>query len=137
MIRSFLLGIVGIEAAVQERFIHSAAPFGMRLATPKLPPVAVFFALVVTSAAVAAQSAPRTCYSAAETREKIAADKLAEPFPLMRAQAGEHHAEAIAVRLCSVASALVYEIDLLRRDGRLIHTSLDAVTGKPVGVGRP
>ena len=88
-------------------------------------------ALAADGEAAAVQPA-RTCYSASETREKIASAKLAEPFPLMRAQAAEHRAEAIGVKLCRVPAGLVYEIDLLRRDGRLIHTKLDAATGKPV-----
>ena len=88
--------------------------------------------LIAFASPSAAQPASRTCYSAAETREKIIEEKLAAPFPLMRAQAAENRAEAIAVRLCHTGAAWLYEIDLLRRDGRLIHTNLDAVTGKPV-----
>ena len=108
----------------------------MRPANPKLP-VLAFLALVAGVASAVAQPAPRTCYSAAETREKISSEKLAEPFPLMRAQAAEHRAEAIGARLCSAGEALFYEIDLLRKDGRLIHSKLDAVTGKPVAAARP
>ena len=106
----------------------------MRPATPFL----VFLALATPLPAAAQFAIPqsRTCFSTAETREKIVAEKLAEPFPLMRAQAGEHRAEAIGVKLCDRDGGLVYEIDLLRKDGRLIHTILDAATGKPVSAGR-
>ena len=72
----------------------------MRPANPILP-VFILAALAGSIAAAAAQPAPRTCYSAAETREKIAAEKLAEPFPLMREQAGEHHGRGDRVRLCA------------------------------------
>ena len=109
------------------------------------PTILAFIGLLVGGGAAVAEDAAarapaeraRTCYSAAETREKIAAAKLAEPFPLMRSQAAEHRAEAIGVKLCSVPpglapSGLVYEIDLLRRDGRLIHSRLDAASGKPL-----
>ena len=106
----------------------------------KLLPLLTLVAFAASAAAPAiaqmAIPAPRTCFSAAETREKIVADKLAEPFPLMRGQAAEHRAEAIGVRLCSGGDGLVYEIDLLRKDGRLIHTILDAATGKPAAAGR-
>ena len=92
--------------------------------------------ILIALTAPAAQAKPRACLSASQAREKIAADKLAEPFPLMRGQAAEHRAEAIGVRLCQGASGLVYEIELLRKDGRLIHTILDAATGKPVDGAR-
>jgi hypothetical protein len=105
-----------------------AATFIHLLAFVALAPVAASAQMAIPQ--------PRTCYSAAETRQKIAEDKLAEPFPLMRNEAAEHRAEAIGVRLCSAGEGLVYEIDLLRKDGRLIHTILDATTGKPVAAGR-
>jgi hypothetical protein len=98
-------------------------------------PGVLFFAVAAVllgGGAAFADPAPRVCYSAAETRQRILDDKLAEPFALMRAQASEHRADAIGVKLCRNAAALVYEIDLLRRDGRLIHSRLDAATGKPL-----
>ncbi|MFV0279228.1 MAG: PepSY domain-containing protein [Rhodoblastus sp.] len=72
----------------------------------------------------------RACFNAPETREKILANGLADPFALLRAQAAEQRAEAIAVKLCRIGDAYVYEIDLLRRDGRLIHSRLDARSGR-------
>lgn len=77
----------------------------------------------------------RVCLSVPETRERILALKLADPFKLLRAQASEHRAEAIAVKLCQVGPTYVYVIDLLRRDGRLIHAVVDARSGRPVGAG--
>ncbi|MCC0002447.1 MAG: PepSY domain-containing protein [Methylobacteriaceae bacterium] len=73
----------------------------------------------------------RACFSAPETREKILANGLADPFALLRAQAAEQRAEAIAVKLCRQGDVYVYEIDLLRRDGRLIHSRVDARSGRP------
>jgi uncharacterized membrane protein YkoI len=90
------------------------------------------FLLVALVGGASAQPQARVCYSIADTRDKIISEKLVEPLALMRAQAGEHRAEVIGVRLCRVASSLVYEIDLLRHDGRLIHTRVDAATGKPL-----
>jgi hypothetical protein len=92
-------------------------------------------AVLLAGGAALADPAPRVCYSAAETRQRILDDKLAEPFALMRAQANEHRADAIGVKLCRNSAVLVYEIDLLRRDGRLIHTRIDAATGKPLASG--
>ena len=71
----------------------------------------------------------RACYNAPETREKILANGLADPFALLRAQAAEQRAEPIAVKLCRNGDVYVYEIDLLRRDGRLIHSRVDARSG--------
>ena len=117
---------------------HSSARPHLLLMRPatKLLPLLAFATLAAPASAQFAIPAPRTCFSAAETRQKIAEDKLAEPFPLMRDQAGEHRAEAIGVKLCTGGEGLVYEIDLLRKDGRLIHVILDAATGKPVAAGR-
>jgi len=101
------------------------------------PALVIFLFLAFANAlGAAAQTASRTCFSAAETRAKIAADKLAEPFPLMRGLAAEHRADAIGVKLCDTGGALVWEIELLRKDGRLIQAILDAATGKPLGGGR-
>ena len=43
--------------------------------------------------------------------------------------AAEQRAEPIAVKLCRHGDSYVYEIDLLRRDGRLIHSRVDARSG--------
>lgn len=87
--------------------------------------------------AAAAENAPaeladkaRTCFSAAESRERIAGGGLADPFGVMRAKGRELRAEAISVRLCQIGGALVYEIDFLRPDGRLLHAYFEAATGK-------
>ena len=72
----------------------------------------------------------RACFNAPETREKILAHGLADPFALLRAQAAEQRAEPIAVKLCRQGDQFVYEIDLLRRDGRLVHSRVDARSGR-------
>lgn len=113
---------------------HSSARLQPRFMRPASV-LALLLALAASPAALA-QQAQRTCFSAAETRAKIAADKLAEPFPLMRGLAAEHRADAIGVKLCETSGGLVWEIELLRKDGRLIQAILDAATGKPLGGGR-
>lgn len=70
------------------------------------------------------------CLTAAQARDKIAAHKLAEPFRLMLAQAHHYQAEAIGVKLCRRKDEFVYEISLLRRDGRVIHVVLNAQNGQ-------
>ena len=76
---------------------------------------------------------PRKCYSSAETRRRIARNKLREPFPLMRKAAALTRAEALAVKLCSWEKLEIYEISLLRRDGRIVHVYMNAETGKVIG----
>jgi uncharacterized membrane protein YkoI len=79
----------------------------------------------------------RVCFSTAETRDKILAHGLFEPFRAMRSAAGRMQAEAIGVKLCRWSEDLVYELSLLRHDGRLIHVFIDAKTGQPIGSKNP
>lgn len=98
------------------------------------------FALVLIAACLgfgfacrADPARPRLCYSTAETRDKIAAHDLSEPFRVMRSEASRLHAEAIGAKLCRWSEDLVYEISLLRRDGRIIRIFVDAKTAQVVG----
>lgn len=93
--------------------------------------VAVCVILAVPSvAAGAAEDGVDRCYSKAETREHIHAERLADPFAVIRTTAGAMRAEALGARLCRSDGALVYEIDLLDRGGRIIHAVVDAATGR-------
>jgi hypothetical protein len=71
------------------------------------------------------------CYSIADTRREIAEHKLADPFPSMQAASVMAQAEALSARLCRSGDIFVYEISLLRRDGRIVKTLVDAASGKP------
>lgn len=82
------------------------------------------------NAPVALPDNARTCFSAAESRGRIAGGRLADPFGIMRAKGRELRAEAISVKLCQIGGVLVYEIDFLRPDGRLIHAYFEAASGK-------
>jgi uncharacterized membrane protein YkoI len=70
------------------------------------------------------------CYSTAETRDKIAAQGLSEPFRSMQKAAARFEAQALAAKLCRRDDNFVYEISLLRRDGRIVRSLFDAKTGK-------
>ncbi|HTJ01651.1 MAG TPA: PepSY domain-containing protein [Methylovirgula sp.] len=72
------------------------------------------------------------CLTAAQAREIVAAHRLAEPFRVMQTTARHFQAEALRAKLCRRKDELIYEITLLRRDGRVIHVSLNAVSGKIV-----
>ena len=98
-----------------------------------------FIAVIVAAylgsiAAARAEPKPdRVCFSTPETREKILAHGLIEPFRVMRSAASRSQAEAIGIKLCRWSEELVYEMSLLRRDGRVIHVNVNAKTGLVVG----
>lgn len=70
------------------------------------------------------------CVSASETREEIKAHHLIEPFAALKSAQTQYKAEALSAKLCRIGDEYVYEIALLHRDGRFVHVSMNAVTGK-------
>ncbi len=96
--------------------------------------LALAFGLAAAAPALAAAPLPEhECYSAAQSRERIAARKLVEPFRLMAGAANRFQAEAIGAKLCRWKEVFVYEITLLRRDGRVIHVFTNAASGQMIG----
>ena len=100
----------------------------------------LYFISVIVAAYLGSSTAARTepepdrvCFSTAETREKILAQGLFEPFRVMRNVASRSQAEAIGVKLCRWSEDLVYEMSLLRRDGRVIHVFVNAKTELVIG----
>jgi uncharacterized membrane protein YkoI len=100
----------------------------------------LYFISVIVAAYLGSSTAARTepepdrvCFSMAETREKILAHGLFEPFRVMRDVASRSQAEAIGVKLCHWSEDLVYEMSLLRRDGRVIQVFVNAKTGQVIG----
>ena len=74
----------------------------------------------------------RICFSQAESRDKIAQRRLTDPFSATRA--GRAEGEALRTRLCRwKQDELVYEVFVLRRDGRIVRLYLDAQNGQAVG----
>jgi uncharacterized membrane protein YkoI len=76
----------------------------------------------------------QTCFSVAETREKINLGKLCEPLHLLRIAARRWQAEAIGVKLCQRDHEMTYEIRLLPRNGRIIHLILNAQNGEIISI---
>ncbi|MCI0467742.1 MAG: hypothetical protein L0Y57_12165 [Beijerinckiaceae bacterium] len=89
--------------------------------------------LGLTVAGRAETEPARPCFSTSETREKILAHGLFEPFHVMRSTASRLQAEAIGVKLCRWRDDLVYELSLLRHDGHVIYVFVNAKSGQPVG----
>ncbi len=75
----------------------------------------------------------RSCLASAEAREAIAAHHLINSTMAMNNAAIKVQADALAGKLCRWTEQYVYEITLLRRDGRVIHAFIDARTGEVVG----
>ena len=75
----------------------------------------------------------RTCFASAEARDAIAQNHLINSTIAMKNAAVKVQADALAGKLCRWTEQYVYEITLLRRDGRVIHAFIDARTGEVVG----
>lgn len=86
-------------------------------------------ATTLASPAAAQADARRTCLSAAETRESVHAHQLREPMTLLREAALQSRAEPLGARLCRWNEQFVYEMSLLRRDGRVLRVYVDAASG--------
>ena len=71
----------------------------------------------------------RACLTPTETRESVSAHQLREPLVLLRDAARETRAEPLKTRLCLWDQTYVYEMSLLRRDGRVLRIFVDATSG--------
>jgi hypothetical protein len=91
-------------------------------------------AMTATLATPAAAQAERVraCLSPQETRESVTAHQLREPLTLLRDAARETRAEPLNSRLCRWNEQFVYEMSLLRRDGRVLRVFVDAASGNKI-----
>ena len=80
---------------------------------------------------------PLVCVPRQETRALFFEKKLVPPFKVMHEAAVLGQAEAIDIQLCRFQAALVYDVTLLTRDGRVVHRLFAAATGGPLGGGQP
>jgi uncharacterized membrane protein YkoI len=81
----------------------------------------------------AADAAERTCLDAAQTRAAVAEHHLTDPGSAQRTAAQSARAEALRSRLCRWNDEYVYEITLLRRDGKVMHVNVRAADGSLAG----
>jgi hypothetical protein len=88
--------------------------------------------LLCTAGARGEEATPRLeCYTAAQSREKIAQRGLADPLPLLRRAGAENQGEPLAARLCRSGEVFFYDITVMRRDGRIERVPINAADGKP------
>jgi uncharacterized membrane protein YkoI len=80
---------------------------------------------------VAAQTgaAARKCLSTAETVEAVRQHGLSSPALALRTAAAHARAEALRLVLCHRNGQFVYEVTLLRRDGKIMRMHVNASDG--------
>ena len=77
------------------------------------------------------------CLPPSEARAVIARNKLANPLPALRSAARRAQAEPLRSRLCRMEDRLVYEMTMLRRDGKVVRVFVDAQDARtPVSAPR-
>ena len=74
----------------------------------------------------------RQCLNPAEAREAVARNKFTDPAAALRSAAAIAHADPLRSRLCRWNEDYVYEITLLRRDGKVMNIFLKAEDGSLV-----
>lgn len=92
--------------------------------------------LAGVQAVPAATNPPLQCFSVKETSERVARLRLFNPLMAMRTTARRLKADPLRTRLCRTGPRLVYELSLIRRDGKVLRVYLNAQNGKPVQLGR-
>ena len=80
-----------------------------------------------------AEGKMRTCLPPDETREAIVENGLIRPIVALRSASLQFGAEAVGAKLCRWGGDFVYEIALLRKDGRVVHAFINAATGDSIG----
>lgn len=85
----------------------------------------------VAAPAVERSPARLNCFSTAQTRAEIEARRLVDPLSCMRDSALREQGEPLGARLCRHGEVFVYEINLLRPDGRIVKLMVDAKSGRP------
>ncbi len=81
-------------------------------------------------AAASAAAGERSCLNAADTRSAVARHGLVDPLAALRAAARKAQADPLRSRLCRSGDGFVYEMVLLRRDGKVLRVSVDAANGQ-------
>lgn len=96
----------------------------------RLIPLTLLMVLVVSAAAAkGVEHAPLACMSASEAREAVAEHKLIAPMRAVRSAEKTTRAEPLHSRLCTSHEVFIYELTLLRRDGKVIRLFMNAASG--------
>ncbi len=74
----------------------------------------------------------RQCLNPAEARAAVAMNKFTDPAAALRSAAAIAHADPLRSKLCLWNEDYVYEITLLRRDGKVMNVFIKAEDGSLV-----
>lgn len=69
------------------------------------------------------------CLSSEETRAAMQEHRLISMVMASRSASAASDGEVLRARLCRMGEAHVYVISALRRDGKVMHVTVDAVSG--------
>ena len=79
----------------------------------------------------------RGCMTTTQARDILIDQKLIAPFRALGEGARSAQGDAVGLQLCRLTDQFVYDVTVLRRDGRVVHALVDARTGQPMAPGRP
>ncbi len=96
--------------------------------------LAALAALTLGGSALGAETSNRSrqCLNPADAREALAKNKFTDPAAALRSAAAIAHADPLRSRLCRWNEDYVYEITLLRRDGKVMNVFIRAEDGSLV-----
>jgi hypothetical protein len=73
------------------------------------------------------------CMPPGRAREVLIAERFVAPFRALNVAAASQSGDPVGLQLCLFGDAFVYDVTLLRRDGRVSHTLVDAHSGAILG----
>ncbi len=81
----------------------------------------------------AGAAGPETCLSPGEIQEAVAQGRVVEPrAAILVARRLVPGADVMRGGLCRNGDALIYQILVLGKDGRVVHVTIDAPSGKVI-----
>jgi uncharacterized membrane protein YkoI len=72
------------------------------------------------------------CLNRVEVRAAVSSGKAVKLTVAVRSAKARLGGEVLRVKLCQGANGLVYLLTVLRRDGKVMHVTVDAATGQLV-----
>lgn len=76
------------------------------------------------------------CTPAGQAHDLLIQQKFVAPFRALGEALRGGQGDAVGVQLCRLGELFVYDITMLQRDGRVLHTLVNARTGVIVAPGR-
>lgn len=76
------------------------------------------------------------CMSPSQARDTLIAQKFVAPFRAVGEAARAIGGETVGLQLCLSGDIFVYDVTVLKRDGRVSHVLVDAQSGALVGAPR-